>query len=193
MKQPRGLRSRASNSEELLKCRQILRAVRLLPFPPGSRGGPCRPPGEGRGTRQDRVGRGAFRPVGEVGRGDHPWPHHRDRRDQRQRRGPWRPHARTGAARRRVESAQGPDRRARTVDKEDVVAIFGGIDTPVSLAIVPVLNKAKCPSWACGRRRPTSRATAPIRTTPSASRRSTPWSTAAAQVRQTKFGAKKPG
>ena len=39
------------------------------------------------------------------------------------------------------------------ISKEKVVAIFGGIDTPVALAIVPVVNKEKMPYmavWAAG-------------------------------------------
>jgi branched-chain amino acid transport system substrate-binding protein len=42
---------------------------------------------------------------------------------------------------------------ARELMSQNVVAIFGGIDTPVSLAMVPVLNKEKCVYmgvWAAG-------------------------------------------
>ena len=42
---------------------------------------------------------------------------------------------------------------ARELMSQNVVAIFGGIDTPVSLAMVPVLNKEKCVHmgvWAAG-------------------------------------------
>jgi len=42
---------------------------------------------------------------------------------------------------------------ARELMSQNVVAIFGGIDTPVSLAMVPVLNKDKCiymGVWAAG-------------------------------------------
>ena len=60
--------------------------------------------------------------------------------------------------------------------KEKVAAIFGGIDTPVSLAIVPLLNKEKRITWACGQRAPASRATARIRTTHSEFQRSMRWS-----------------
>src|ERR1700745_592199 len=34
------------------------------------------------------------------------------------------------------------------IDKEGVVALFGGIDSPVSLAIVPLANAAKVPFMA---------------------------------------------
>jgi branched-chain amino acid transport system substrate-binding protein len=42
---------------------------------------------------------------------------------------------------------------ARELISDNVVAVFGGIDTPVSLAMVPVLNKEKCiymGVWAAG-------------------------------------------
>jgi branched-chain amino acid transport system substrate-binding protein len=39
--------------------------------------------------------------------------------------------------------------------KEKVAVLFGGLDTPVSMAIVPVANQEKtCPSWAPGPRAP---------------------------------------
>jgi branched-chain amino acid transport system substrate-binding protein len=61
--------------------------------------------------------------------------------------------------------------------KEKVAVLFGGLDTPVSMAIVPVANQEKVPfmgPWAAGTRSPR---TAPTPTTPSASRRSTRSST----------------
>src|ERR1700692_1106167 len=41
--------------------------------------------------------------------------------------------------------AKGQTAARELIDKEGVVAIFGGIDSPVSLAIVPVMNAAKVP------------------------------------------------
>jgi branched-chain amino acid transport system substrate-binding protein len=41
--------------------------------------------------------------------------------------------------------AKGQTAARELIDKEGVVAIFGGIDSPVSLAIVPVMNTAKVP------------------------------------------------
>src|ERR1700726_2826649 len=41
--------------------------------------------------------------------------------------------------------AKGQTAARELIDKEGVVAIFGGIDSPVSLAIVPVMNMAKVP------------------------------------------------
>ena len=49
------------------------------------------------------------------------------------------------------------------VHKEKVAVLFGGLDTPVSMAIVPIMNEAKVPSmgpWPPARRSPR---TAPIR------------------------------
>src|SRR3984885_15840192 len=47
--------------------------------------------------------------------------------------------------------AKGQTAARELIDKEGVIAIFGGIDSPVSLAIVPVMNTAKVPfmgGWA---------------------------------------------
>ena len=66
----------------------------------GTRGGfgACRRPD------QDRPCGGALGRLGAIRRSDHARVVARDRRDQRQGRAPWRPHARTGAARRRVRT-----------------------------------------------------------------------------------------
>ena len=53
--------------------------------------------------------------------------------------------ARTRPPRRRVEPCQGPDRGARTDRQGGAAILFGGIDSPVSLAIVPLVNTAKVP------------------------------------------------
>ena len=74
--------------------------------------------------------------------------------------------------------AKGQTAARELIDKEGAAILFGGIDSPVSLAIVPVVNEAKVPSWAYGPPRPISPATAPIRTMCFGSRRSTFWSTA---------------
>ena len=67
---------------------------------------------------------------------------------------------------------------ARELISEDVAAIFGGIDTPVSMAMVPVLNKEKriyMGVWAAGTA--ITRNGATIQIMPSAFPRSTRWST----------------
>src|SRR5262245_11669865 len=58
------------------------------------------------------------------------------------------------------------------VQRENVAAFFGGLDTPVSLAIVPFANQSKVPFMASGRRARRSPRTAPRRITCSVSR---PW------------------
>ena len=78
--------------------------------------------------------------------------------------------------------AKGAIAARELVQREKVAALFGGIDTPVSIAIVPFANSAKVPFmgvWAAGT--PITRM-ARRRTTCSASRPSTssstsPWST----------------
>ena len=66
---------------------------------------------------------------------------------------------------------------ARELASADVVAVFGGIDTPVSLAMVPLAQQGEAHLHGRVGRGPASRATAPLPTTPFASRRWMPWST----------------
>jgi branched-chain amino acid transport system substrate-binding protein len=63
------------------------------------------------------------------------------------------------------------------VQREKVAVLFGGLDTPVALAIVPFTNGAKVPLSTLGLPAPTSPITAPTRTTPSGSLRWTNQST----------------
>jgi len=70
--------------------------------------------------------------------------------------------------------AKGQTAARELIDKEGVAILFGGIDSPVSQAIVPLVNAAHVGrSWACGLRRRISPATAPIQTTFSEFQRST--------------------
>ena len=78
--------------------------------------------------------------------------------------------------------------------KEKVAVLFGGLDTPVSMAIVPIANAEKMPfmgPWAAGT--PITR-TARIRTSCSAFRRSTRSSTRrCSSTRRRIYGTKSPG
>jgi ABC-type branched-subunit amino acid transport system substrate-binding protein len=78
---------------------------------------------------------------------------------------------------------QGRGAGARTGAAREGRGLFGGLDTPVSIAIVPFANQSKVPFmgvWAAGT--PIT-ATAPRRTTCSACRPSTHWSTGAGRLR----------
>ena len=107
---------------------------------------------------QDRARRGAFRRFRfrAIRRGYHPWVVAGDRRDQcRQGRPSRRPHARTGTARRRDSTPPKGSSPARSSSSQNVAAVLGGIDTPVSMAVVPRSStKRNASASACGPRGP---------------------------------------
>jgi ABC-type branched-subunit amino acid transport system substrate-binding protein len=63
------------------------------------------------------------------------------------------------------------------VQREQVAALFGGLDTPVSIAIVPFANQSKVPFMGVWPPAPRSPATAPRKTMCSGCRPSMHWST----------------
>ena len=111
-------------------------------------------------------------PVGARRRGDHPRSDDRDRGDQRQGRRA-RTSARTGSPRRRKQSGQGPDRRARTDPaREGRSSARRSRYAGRSLPSCPLSTTPSCRSWCRGLPAPTSRRTARRTTTCSAS---PPW------------------
>ncbi len=75
------------------------------------------------------------------------------------------------------------------ISKEKVVAMFGGIDTPVALAMCRSSTRRRCRTWRCGPPAPASPATAPTPTTCSASPPSTCWSTSSCSTTPTRSSA----
>ena len=109
-------------------------------------------PVDRRRADQDRPRHRALRPVGARRRGHHARPDDRHRRAERG----------GGVLGRKFElvrrddeatPAKGVIAARELVFKEKVAVLFGGLDTPVSLAIVPIMNQAKVPfmgPWAAG-------------------------------------------
>ena len=132
---------------------------------------PARRPGH----PEARARRGHVGPVGQIRRGDRARAVDRHRRDQRQGR-PARQEGRADRARRREQSRQGRDRRARAgAAREGRGAVRRPRHAGVAGHRAVRQPATRCRSWACGRPARRSRATAPPRTTCSASRRSTSW------------------